>query len=113
MALTITRANGQLTTSLATMYTCPTAATNGAIIKNIQLCNINTSSVAQPVSIKVFPSGGTSRYVVYNVSIPAGSSFIANADVIYMRPSDVVQGIIESGGTTLNVDFFISVEEYS
>lgn len=113
MALTITRANGQLTTSLATMYTCPTAATNGSIIKNIQLCNINTSSVAQPVSIKVFPSGGTSRYIVYNVSIPAGSSFVANADVLYLRPSDVLQGIIESGGTTLNVDFYISVEEYT
>lgn len=113
MALYLNRANGQLTTSLATMYTCPVTAVNGAMVKNIQLCNINTSSVAQPVSIKVFPSGGSSRFIVYNVSIPAGSSFVANADVIYMRPSDVIQGIIESGGTTLNVDFFISVEEYT
>lgn len=113
MAITYNRANGQLTTSLATIYTCPASAKNGAVVRNIQLCNINTSSVAQPISIKVFPNGGSSRFIVYNVSIPAGSSFIANADAIYMRPSDVLQGLIESGGTTLNVDFYVSVEEYA
>lgn len=97
-------ADGQLTTSKATLYTAP-AATQ-AIVKKIPLVNTSTSTVTVILYFKA--SGGTSRRILRAEIPPEGTTVMDDEQTL--EAADIIEGEATIGST---VDYTISGVENS
>ena len=108
MAVILTNKLYKLTTSLADIYTY--SGTRFARITAIQCANTNTTT-GQTVQITISQSS-TEYSIIKGLVIPSGTAVSVLTDPLTLKASDKIRGLI-STGTTLNVDVFMSIEEYS
>lgn len=77
LAIPKTFGNGQLGSSVATLYTAPTGVNQSAIVKEIWLCNTTASDYTY--TLYSVPSGGTTdatKELANAVSLPAGYTHV-------------------------------------
>ncbi len=99
-------ADGQLTASKGTIYTCPAATQT--IVQSIILVNSHSSALVVNIYFKA--SGGTSRRISpKDYSLAAGAMMEVDKPVT-LEAADILEG---SGGTVEKVDFTISGIENS
>lgn len=108
MAVTLNNKPVILTAALADLYTC--TATRGAIVRGIQVANIN-STTSQTIQISLQQSD-VDYYLVRFLVIPVGSAASVLTDPITLKNGDKIRGFI-STGSTLQVHCIISLEEYT
>jgi len=105
MAEVYQRAQAELTTSFATVYTVP-GATSSVVI-GCRISNIGSSSVN--VEIKVGASGSTKRIIGVATPLPVGSSLSAlSGDKLILEAGEIVEAICSSANSA---DLIISVLE--
>jgi hypothetical protein len=90
MANTFQRVQYDLTTGLATAYTCPSATT--AIVIGFRLTNIDGSASVN-VEAKVGASGTTKYYIAPNTPLPAGSSLgcMEGGEKLVLEASEIIE----------------------
>ena len=90
MANTFQRVQFDLTTSLATAYTCPSATT--AIVIGFRITNIDGSASVN-VEAKLGATGTTKYYVAPNTPIPAGSSLgcLEGGEKLVLEASEIIE----------------------
>ena len=83
-------AQGQIGTTSTTIYT----STNNTAITVIFFCNTTASDAT--LSLNVVQSGGTSgvtNQIIKDLTIPAGDTYIMNAEKIVLANADTIQAI--------------------
>lgn len=90
MANTFKREQFDLTTSLATAYTCPVGAT--AIVIGFRITNIDGSASVN-VEAKIGASGSEKYYIAPNTPIPAGSSLgcMEGGEKLVLEASELIK----------------------
>ena len=79
-------ADGQLSASKATLYTCP--ASTSAIISKIHLVNTSNSDV----KVNIYFSSGTSRRICPKDMILKAGYMAVLDDEVVMEAADIIQG---------------------
>jgi len=91
-------------TSPATVYTAPSATTT--VVLGMALCNVTTGTVAVSVT---FTDGGSSRKILKDVDVPAGSTLeVLSGQKYILEATDTL--IVESD-TASGVDVTMGVME--
>jgi len=107
MAEVYQRAQAELTTSFATVYTVP-GGTSSVVI-GCRLSNIGAASVN--VEIKVGASGSTKRIIGVDTPLPVGSSLSAlSGDKLILEAGEIVEAKCSNSNSA---DLIISVLEIS
>lgn len=72
----------------------------------------NTTAASVNVSVAVVKSGGSARYVVKGMAVPAGASIdvIAKNSMIHLEEGDKVQAL---AGAATSIDAVASYEDYN
>tara|TARA_R110000803_G_C11924171_1_gene314688 strand:- start:60 stop:383 length:324 start_codon:yes stop_codon:yes gene_type:complete len=107
MAEVYQRAQAELTTSFATVYTVP-GATSSVMI-GCRLSNIGASSVN--VDIKVGASGSTKRIIGADTPLPVGSSLSAlSGDKLILEAGEILEA---KASSNTQADIIVSILEIS
>jgi hypothetical protein len=108
MAEVYQRAQAELTTALATIYTCPGATS--AVVIGMRFTNIDgTSSVN--VEAKVGASGSTKYVLAPSTTLPIGSSLSGlSGDKLIMEAGEIFEAKASANG---DADIMLSVLEIS
>ena len=107
MAEVYQRAQAELTTSFATVYTVP-GATSSVVI-GCRISNIGSSSVN--VEIKVGASGSTKRIIGVATPLPVGSSLSAlSGDKLILEAGEIIEAICSAN---TQADIIVSILEIS
>lgn len=87
----------QLGSSNGTLYTAPSANGARARIRNLTICNTDTS--ARTVTLDIVPSGGSagaSVRVLSAAAIPASTTWLLNRLELHVEPGGTVQGLADA-----------------
>lgn len=96
---------GTCGTALATAYTAP--AGKGAIITSATFCN-TTAGDTPTIQVSV-TSGGVSKYVLYNATVPANGTLTLKPEAqIILKPGDTLNVLASEASA---VDYVISATE--
>ena len=109
MAEVYQRAQAELTTSLATIYTCPGGSTSAVVI-GMRFTNIDGSSSVN-VEAKVGASGSTMYVLAPNTPLPVGSSLSGlSGDKLIMEAGEILEAKASANG---DASLILSVLEIS
>ena len=91
-------------TSLATVYTVPSATTT--VVIGLTLANVTSGSITADVQLV---TSGDDPYIVKSIPIPAGSSVeVMSGNKIVMETTDILKVL---GSATNSVDATLSIME--
>ena len=91
-------------TSLATVYTVPSATTT--VVIGLTLANVTSGSITADVQLV---TSGDDPYIVKDIPIPAGSSVeVMSGNKIVMETTDILKVL---GSATNSVDATLSIME--
>ena len=108
MAEVYQRAQAELTTSLATIYSCPSSTS--AVVIGMRFTNIDGSSSVN-VEAKVGASGSTMYVLAPNTPLPVGSSLSGlSGDKLIMEAGEILEAKASANG---DADIMLSVLEIS
>lgn len=108
MAEVYQRAQAELTTSLATIYSCPSSTS--AVVIGMRFTNIDGSSSVN-VEAKVGASGSTMYVLAPNTPLPVGSSLSGlSGDKLIMEAGEILEAKASANG---DASLILSVLEIS
>jgi hypothetical protein len=108
MAEVYQRSQAELTTSLATIYTCP--GSTSAVVIGMRFTNIDGSASVN-VEAKVGASGSTKYVLAPNTPLPVGSSLSGlSGDKLIMEAGEILEAKASANG---DADIMLSVLEIS
>ena len=102
------RAQAELTTSLATVYTCP--ASTSSVVIGMRFTNIDGSNSVN-VEAKVGASGSTKFIISPGTPLPVGSSLSGlSGDKLIMEAGEILEAKASANG---DADIMLSILEIS
>lgn len=95
-------ADGQVGTSIGTIYTCP----DSIYTMLRSACFYNTNAASQTLEIYITRSGGTRRQI-YNATVAQDETFhlVSNGEILSLSPGDVLEAQTTTGSA---VDYVIT-----